>query len=121
MISVDDVCDGIIKILKTKKNKVSYQIFNLGSDRENYMIKDVAELIKKNIKIKINYQKQKDDPRNYRDSFAKINKKINYKMKNNLKSYIKKLISIFKNKKFNINEEKYYNDKKINFVIRKSI
>ena len=104
MICVDDVCDGIIKILKTKKNKVSYQIFNLGSDRENYMIKDVAEIIKKNIKIKIDYQKQKDDPRNYRVSFSKIKKKINYKIKNNLKSYVKKLISIFKNKKFNIND-----------------
>ena len=121
MICVDDVCDGIIKILKTKKSKVSYQIFNLGSDRENYMIKDVAEIIKKNIKIKINYQKQKDDPRNYQVSFSKINKKINYKIKNNLKSYIKKLISIFKNKKFNINDEKYYNDKKIDFVIKKKI
>ena len=54
------------------------------------MIKDVAEIIKKNIKIKINYQKQKDDPRNYQVSFSKINKKINYKIKNNLKSYIKK-------------------------------
>ena len=45
------------------------------------MIKDVAEIIKKNIKIKINYQKQKDDPRNYQVSFSKINKKINYKIK----------------------------------------
>ena len=85
------------------------------------MIKDVAEIIKKNIKIKIDYQKQKDDPRNYRVSFSKINKKINYKIKNNLKSYVKKLISIFKNKKFNINDEKYYNDKKIDFVIKKKI
>ena len=46
---------------------------------------------------------------------------VNYKIKNNLKSYVKKLISIFKNKKFNINDEKYYNDKKIDFVIKKKI
>ena len=57
MICVDDVCDGIIKF-KKQKNKVSYQIFNLGSDRENYMIKDVAEIIK-NIKNKNKLSKTK--------------------------------------------------------------
>ena len=46
-IHVEDVADGIISIIKSKKNRVGDQIFNLSSDISNLQIKELGVMAKK--------------------------------------------------------------------------
>ncbi len=120
-ISTRDISRLLIKILKTDKNLVNRQIFNVGEDKENYRIMDIIHTIKK--VTKINYEKVKidQDKRNYKVSFLKLKRTLNFEFKNNLKKTIVELLK--KYKKMNINEKNinYYNDKKIHKVLKKNI
>lgn len=116
-VSVNDVSRAILKILVSKNDVVSRQIFNLGGDRENYRIKDIINEIKKKTKVNFKVTKQADDKRNYRVSFKKIQKKINFQPKDNLKKSIAELLKKYKKSKINISNINYYNDKKISKIL----
>lgn len=116
-ISVNDVSRAILKILTSKNDVVSRQIFNLGGDKENYRIKDIIHEIKKKIKVNFKVTKQVDDKRNYKVSFKKIQKKINFQPKDNLKKSIAELLNKYKKSKINISNINYYNDKKISKIL----
>ena len=61
---------------------------------------------------------QKDDERNYKVSFKKINRILNFKIKFNFKSSIKKLVKKYQKEKINIKNFNYYNDKKILNILK---
>ena len=105
------------KILTSKNGVVSRQIFNLGGDKENYRIKDIINEIKKKTKVNFKITKQADDKRNYKVSFKKIQKKINFQPKDNLKKSITELLKKYKKRKINISNINYYNDKKISKIL----
>ena len=70
-IHVRDVAEAIILAIK-KPNMTG--IYNVGSDRLNYSIKELAEEIKKNVPdAEIVLVDSKEDDRSYRASFDKIN------------------------------------------------
>jgi nucleoside-diphosphate-sugar epimerase len=76
-IHVEDVADGIITIIETKKNKVGNQIFNLSSEKLNFKIIDIAKAVKKIFpKAKLNINDSSIDPRNYRVSSKKLELKL---------------------------------------------
>ena len=58
-------------VLNSKNSKVKNKIFNVGSDKENYRIKDIIKELKKYVKINYQIVNQKDDERNYKVSFKK--------------------------------------------------
>ena len=68
----------IVRILldqKIMKNKL--EIFNAGSDNNNYRKIDIYNNIKKYIKnSKVEFQKNGNDFRNYKVSFSKLNESI---------------------------------------------
>ncbi len=119
-ISTNDVSRLLIKVLETEKKKVSKQIFNAGSDKENYRIIDIVKIIKKYMKIDYEKSKIDQDKRNYKVSFRKINKKLNFNLKDNLKKTIFKLIRKYKKMKINEKNINYYNDKKIHKILKKN-
>ena len=113
LISVQDVADGIIKILISKKNKVNRKIFNLGSSKENFTIKSICQTIAKRTNSKIEISPQLDDPRSYKVSFDKIEKELNFKPKNPFNKSINLIIKNFKKNKKKLNNINFHNDKKI--------
>lgn len=102
---VSDFCKVIYKILFHKK-KLSFEIFNVGSNKNNIRKIDIAKKIKKFIpSFKYKIVKDSKDPRNYKVNFNKI-KLFDYKNFKSVDYGIKEILFFLKNKKGNIS--RYY-------------
>ena len=93
-IHIDDMCEVYIHFLK---KKIMPGIYNAGF--ENMSISKIAELVSKYIKCKINYIKDKSDPRSYRLDSRKLIS-TSFKVQKNVKIGIMELIKQFENKKY---------------------
>ncbi len=95
---VSDISNAIINVLETPKEKIYGQVFNVGSNNENYTKKMILELIQKYVDNPvIKYKEGGFDPRNYRVSFNKISTVLNYETQNTAKESIKNVIDAVKN------------------------
>ena len=82
---VDDISNACITAIKSSKDVISGEIYNVGHTKENYTKKMLAEIIQKFVpSTEIEITESKTDLRTYKVSFDKI--------KNNLKFISKKTI-----------------------------
>ena len=99
---VKDFARIIFSVLNEEKNKLNFEIFNCGSDENNYRKKDIVELISNKItKTKVIFKSGDIDPRNYKVDFSKIEKKLKFKAKYPVSFGIDEIIenfNLFKNK-----------------------
>lgn len=78
-IHVDDAAEAILKCLEAPLLAVKGQIFNAGSDEQNYQIAQLGQLIKELFPdVEVVYQGEDRDKRNYRVSFARIRKHLGF-------------------------------------------
>lgn len=99
--NVFDISDAIIRVLETPKERVSGQVFNIGSDNNNYTKKMILDLIVKHIQnVKIEYKKGGTDPRNYRVSFNKVKNTLNLETRFTAEDSIKQLTKAIESKLF---------------------
>lgn len=78
-VHVDDAALAVFKALQAPLELVDGEIFNVGSDEQNYTINQIAEIIHKLIpNSEIVNMGDDTDARNYRVSFYKIRKKLGY-------------------------------------------
>ncbi len=78
-IHVQDASEAILRCLEVPVYAVSGQIFNVGSDEQNYQIEEIGRLIQREIpEAEVLYQGMDSDPRNYRVSFEKIRKQLGF-------------------------------------------
>lgn len=102
-----DAADAFIAISEGKKDLISGEIFNVGT--ENYKKKDLIELIEKQIK-KVNIVRKGGEANNrdYKVSFEKIERVLNFKPKKSVADGVKELIWAMENNIFsNPYDEKY--------------
>lgn len=72
-VHVKDVCKAIVLALESPSEVVNKEIFNVGSDEQNYQIYDLAKRIAEAIGIPFEYEWYGlPDHRSYRVSFKKI-------------------------------------------------
>ena len=110
-IHVDDVADGIISIIKTKKKNVENEIFNLSNDKLNLEIIQIAKKVKKTFEnAKLNIIKTSTDPRNYKVSSKKIKNKTGFIAKKGIENALKEMKDMFKLKKIKDPNNKKYNN-----------
>jgi nucleoside-diphosphate-sugar epimerase len=99
VVHVDDVCNLIIKIIQIERRKIHNQAFNIGDEKSNYQIKDLALAVKKllpNTKINI-LKKNEADYRTYIASFKKIKKLLpNFKFKKKPADAVEEIYKNFK-------------------------
>jgi len=78
-IHVDDAALSILTTLEAPLPVVKAEIFNVGSDEQNYTINQVGELIKKLItRAKLINMGSDTDKRNYKVSFHKIRSRLHF-------------------------------------------
>ncbi len=95
-IHVSDVARAIMMVLEAPIEKVSRQIFNVGSTSENYTIEGLADLTSQIFPgLKINKKSGSVDPRNYRVDFGKIEKALGYRTSTSVLDGLKELKSVF--------------------------
>lgn len=81
-IHVKDVANAFITLLEAPQDIVGNEIFNIGSDAENYLIMDVAKIIKEVIpSAELIIENNISDKRNYRVNFSKIKDYVGFKTK----------------------------------------
>lgn len=74
LIHVQDLCRAFIAVLKSPRDKVHNQVFNVGQNSENYMVRQIAEAVKEavpNCSIEFS-DKPSIDSRTYRVDFSKL-------------------------------------------------
>ena len=78
-IHVDDAAEAILKCLEAPLHAVKGQVFNVGSDDQNYQIAKLGDLIKGLVPdVQVIHKGDEVDKRNYRVSFAKIRKHLGF-------------------------------------------
>ena len=78
-IHVDDAAEAILTCLEAPLHAVKGQIFNVGSDDQNYQITRLGDLIKELIPdVQVIHRGDDVDARNYRVSFARIRQRLGF-------------------------------------------
>ncbi|MCK9208682.1 MAG: NAD(P)-dependent oxidoreductase [Salinivirgaceae bacterium] len=117
--NVSDISNAIIKVLETSKERVFGQVFNIGSDNNNYTKMMILELVKKHLdNTKIEYKKGGFDLRNYRVSFDKAKKTLDFNTEFSAEDSIKQIISAVENNLFTDIESRrnFYGNYEINII-----
>ena len=111
LLNVNDAADAYIKCLESLIDLSGNQIFNVGSESQNYKIIEIGKLVKDSLKdIKIHIEKANIDVRDYRVSFRNISEKLNFIPKFNIKDAVKEIYENLQNGKIkNPLSKVYYN------------
>jgi len=79
LLGVEDAAEVYVRCLEANLQAVGNQIFNVGSDAQNYQIEQVAEMIGASLGgIPIARDGSNLDARDYRVSFSKINQALGF-------------------------------------------
>jgi nucleoside-diphosphate-sugar epimerase len=79
-VHVKDASNAFIRVLEAEPELVNGQIFNVGSDEQNFQIFELAKLIAESINMPFNYEWYgSPDNRSYKVSFKKIKETLNFK------------------------------------------
>jgi len=90
---VDDISEAVLKVLDAPEKKVSGEIFNVGSNSENYTKKNIVDIICSRLgEGKVRYEKGGRDPRNYKVAFDKIANILDVRLKQTVDRSVVELI-----------------------------
>lgn len=110
-ISINDVACAIICSLQADDRVVKREIFNIGSNEQNYKISGIGELIKDAVpESDIEISKDIVDERNYRVSFDKAMHALGFKCKSQILDEIAKIKDyVLNSRDINIDEPRFSN------------
>ena len=92
-VHVDDAALAVATVLGAPLSRVGNQKLNIGSDEQNYTIRQIGELIHQKVMDAELIVKEDDvDKRNYRVSFAKVKKAVNFQPKWNVERGIEQVL-----------------------------
>lgn len=78
---VRDLARSVMITIEAPKDKVAFNVFNVGDTRENYQKQMIVEEIKKVIpEGEVEYVEKNEDPRDYRVNFDKIKKELGFEI-----------------------------------------
>ncbi len=108
---VKDFSNAFITVLNSPKEKVAYNVFNVGDTKENYTKQMIVnEIIKLLPNSKIKYVAKNEDPRDYRVNCDKIKKELGFKITMTVPDGIGEIKRVIQEKLIKDPEnQKYYN------------
>jgi len=81
LVHIKDISGSFIAVLKADKETIHNQVFNVGDEKENYQIRNLAETIQErgfpDAEI-VTVEGNLTDVRDYKVSFDKLNRKLGY-------------------------------------------
>lgn len=94
-IHVQDVAQAVVEAFIAPLESVSGEIFNVGDDRLNYTLSQIADKISQRLpQTRVEYV-ENSDHRNYRVSFRKIRERIGFRARHDIESGIGEIIEAF--------------------------
>ena len=126
LIHVEDMSNAFVQVLRAETEKVNGQIFNVGTNDDNYKVKEIAQLVEEIVpNSKIEYATNADkDSRSYKVNFDKIRERIGYKTKWKLKGGIRNIYEELKKRGLgekDFNDEKFYRVKYLKSLMAKGL
>ena len=108
---VKDFSRAFLTVLRAPKNKVAYDVFNVGDTNENYTKQMLVEELSKQIpEIKVKYIKKDEDPRDYRVNSDKIKTRLGFNISMTVPEGIAEIKQVVENGIIqNPNNQRYYN------------
>uniref|UniRef100_A0A7V5XZJ5 NAD-dependent epimerase/dehydratase family protein n=1 Tax=candidate division WOR-3 bacterium TaxID=2052148 RepID=A0A7V5XZJ5_UNCW3 len=96
-VHIDDLCEGIIKVLLAKEELVRDQIFNLGDTKENYQLKEIGKIVQNIVPdAELIILPETNDRRNYRVSFEKIKKVLSFSCQKRVSDGVREMVERIK-------------------------
>ncbi len=93
LVHVVDISNACILAIENSSSKISGEIYNVGSDDQNYKKIDLAEMVRKNISTEIVVLELRKDPRNYRVSFDKIRTRLGFRNEKTVSDGIAEIVT----------------------------
>jgi nucleoside-diphosphate-sugar epimerase len=73
LLSVQDAADAYLLCIEADISRVGNQVFNVGSDAQNYQIEDIAQIIARTLgDVDVQHDHKSLDVRDYRVNFKKV-------------------------------------------------
>jgi len=112
-VHVLDVVRAFVAAIEAPKEKIDRQIFNLGSEKENYRISELGDLVKEALPdTNVKTVEAAIDRRDYRVGFDRIEKTLNWEAKVSVRDGIQEIIDAYHQKKFGHYSDKIYSNLK---------
>jgi nucleoside-diphosphate-sugar epimerase len=109
-VHVEDVAEAFALAAEAPSEKVSGEMFNVGSDRNNFTISETAVVVSNEIPgTQIEYRDSVDDPRSYRVSFDKIRHVLGYTTRYRLEDGIRQVKELIEQTNLDPDDERYHN------------
>lgn len=116
LLHVKDAADAYIKVLEADINNMRGKVYNVGSEKQNYRIKDVSGIIGKAVSetsgkdVPVNIENKNTDARDYRVSFKKIQDELNFNVSHTVEEASKEIYGALKSGEIKDPRQKvYYN------------
>ena len=111
LLHVSDAAEACVSVLESPLSVVDAQIFNVGSDHQNFKISDIAHAVKKHIPDSTIVENNDDmDKRNYRVSFKKITNAVSFQTNTDLNTGVGEMIAEMNNGHFSDYEKPQYSN-----------
>ena len=107
LIHAKDIARAFIAFIKTPSHLINHQVINIGSNSENYQVREVGEKIQSLIpRATVIYTGETGaDPRNYRVNFDLLNRLIpSFKLEYSLESGIDELFRSFTKNRLSLDD-----------------
>ncbi len=112
-VHVDDVALAVFRVLEAPRALVENQVFNVGSDEQNYTIQQVGEIVKRLVPAAELVSVGSDtDRRNYRVSFRKIRNELGFAPRWTVEDGVKQVIVALRSGKVQDYGDARYNNAK---------
>jgi nucleoside-diphosphate-sugar epimerase len=100
-VHVNDVAKAILLVLESPLDKVSGEIFNLGSNKNNFTVNEIGNFVKQVIpSVEVVTEETDVDKRNYRVDFSKIKTTLGFDTEKSVAQGIIEIHNAFKEGKY---------------------
>jgi len=97
-IHVRDAARAVAIALNDSRHRAGVRVFNVGDTQQNYQKGQLVELICKQLDHQVNVEhvEKQEDPRDYRVSFAKVSKDLNFHITRTVQDGIREIINVIR-------------------------
>jgi nucleoside-diphosphate-sugar epimerase len=97
LLSVQDAAETYVRCIEADIASVGNQVFNIGSDEQNYQIDRLASMIAETLgSIDVQHDKKSLDERDYRVSFSKVHDALGFQAVDTVAAAARTIYSILK-------------------------
>jgi nucleoside-diphosphate-sugar epimerase len=74
-----DISQAVVAVLEAPPERVTNDVYNVGSDEQNFRKQDLVELVRPLVpEVRVEYVHRDEDPRDYRVAFGKIRRVLGF-------------------------------------------